>query len=256
MPTLDDILFKAKNENLVIGIGAGIDAGKVMSSILTAEQRGYGRPRAFESAEGLVEALKDGDIDAAVRGSMGSTPVLKSLKEVFGVERVLRIALLETGRGHLFFLAPVGIDEGWTVDQKVEFITLGQHILERLDFPIKFSVLSGGRLSDRGRHSTVDGTISAAEEVVELCTKKGMHVDHSEILIEDAVQDHSFILAPDGISGNLIFRTLHFLGGTRAFGAPVINIERVFVDTSRAKTDYVDSIALASALASHKEQKI
>jgi predicted methyltransferase MtxX (methanogen marker protein 4) len=33
-------------------------------------------------------------------------------------------------------------------------------------------------------------------------------------------------------------------------GAPILNIDRVFVDTSRAKASYSDSIALASALVS------
>jgi len=60
------------------------------------------------------------------------------------------------------------------------------------------------------------------------------------------------IIGPDGISGNLIFRTLHFLGEGRALGAVVLNIDRVFVDTSRAKGSYVDSIALASALVGKK----
>ncbi len=35
---------------------------------------------------------------------------------------------------------------------------------------------------------------------------------------------------PDGISGNLIFRMLVFLGGGYWYGAPVL-MEKVFVDT-------------------------
>jgi len=57
------------------------------------------------------------------------------------------------------------------------------------------------------------------------------------------------LIAPDGVSGNLIFRTLHFLGGWDALGAPVLNIGRVYVDTSRAKASYADSIELAASLA-------
>lgn len=256
MPTLAHILSKAKNKDLKIGIGTGDDEEKVRSSVSKAKERGYGKPRVFDDAEHMIGALANEEIDAAVRGSMGSTRVLGPLKSIFRVDKILRIALLETGQGRLFFLAPVGIDEGWTIDQKVEFIRLSEGVLRRLDFDATFAVLSGGRLSDRGRHQAVDDTISDAEEVVERCREVGVTVDHNEILIEDAVEEHNFILAPDGISGNLIFRTLHFLGGTRAFGAPVINIDRVFVDTSRAKADYVDSIALASALASFEDEKI
>ena len=45
-----------------------------------------------------------------------------------------------------------------------------------------------------------------------------------------------------------MFRTLHFVGGAQALGAPVVNSDKVFVDTSRVKTDYRDSIALARKL--------
>jgi len=60
------------------------------------------------------------------------------------------------------------------------------------------------------------------------------------------------VVAPDGVSGNLIFRTLHFLGGCRAYGAPVVNLDRIFVDTSRAKSDYSDSILFAAVLAAER----
>ncbi|MDD3398769.1 MAG: methanogen marker protein 4, partial [Candidatus Methanomethylophilaceae archaeon] len=58
----------------------------------------------------------------------------------------------------------------------------------------------------------------------------------------------NMIIAPDGMSGNIIFRALHFVGGCKALGAPVLNLEKVFVDTSRVKSDFQDSIALALRL--------
>ncbi len=72
--------------------------------------------------------------------------------------------------------------------------------------------------------------------------------DHCEILIEDAVQTCGLIIAPDGISGNLIFRTLVFLGGGHGHGAPVVNISRIFVDTSRASPNYANALLLAASL--------
>ncbi|MDD1717629.1 MAG: phosphotransacetylase, partial [Methanoregulaceae archaeon] len=50
------------------------------------------------------------------------------------------------------------------------------------------------------------------------------------------------------ISGNLIFRTLVFLGAGKGHGAPVINIDKIFVDTSRASPDYTNAILLAEKL--------
>jgi predicted methyltransferase MtxX (methanogen marker protein 4) len=126
-------------------------------------------------------------------------------------------------------------------------------LLRRMGVEPRIGVLSGGRLGDKGRHPVVDRTLSDAEEVTGRGVAAGLDVKDFEILIEDAAIDRNFILAPDGISGNLIFRTLHFLGRGKALGAVVLNIDRVFVDTSRAKSSYVDSIALASALVGRRK---
>jgi predicted methyltransferase MtxX (methanogen marker protein 4) len=140
------------------------------------------------------------------------------------------------------------VDEGWTVEEKMEFVDLGGKLMRRMGVEPKIGVLSGGRIGDKGRHPVVDRTLSDAEEVTKRGVALGMDVTNCEILIENAIVDRNFILAPDGISGNLIFRTLHFLGRGKALGAVILNIDRVFIDTSRAKASYVDSIALASAL--------
>jgi predicted methyltransferase MtxX (methanogen marker protein 4) len=89
----------------------------------------------------------------------------------------------------------------------------------------------------------VDRTIAEAERVALMTGAV-----HREILIEDAVGTSGMILAPDGIAGNLIFRTLVFLGGGSAYGAPVVNIDRIFVDTSRASPDYANALITASEL--------
>jgi predicted methyltransferase MtxX (methanogen marker protein 4) len=98
----------------------------------------------------------------------------------------------------------------------------------------------------------IDRTIDDAAEVVSQLGQDGIDARGVEILIEDASRDCDVIIAPDGISGNLIFRTLHFLGRGKALGAPVLNIDRPYIDTSRAKVSYSDSIALAALLAARK----
>ncbi len=47
-----------------------------------------------------------------------------------------------------------------------------------------------------------------AKFVILRAREEGYNVRHYGILIEDAVGEANFILAPDGVSGNLIFRTL------------------------------------------------
>lgn len=200
----------------------------------------------------LVDALYNGDIDAAVRGTLPANLVMKNIKTRFGVEKLRRVALLEVcgGRcaGKKFLLAPVGVDEGWDVDDKLEFIKECRPLAKRLGLNDRVAVLSGGRTGDIGRHAVVDRTIRDAEEIAE---RSG--AENCEILIEDAPQNHGIVIAPDGISGNLIFRTLCLLGNGDAHGAPVLNISKTFVDTSRAGSDYANALLLAVSLSDDKK---
>jgi putative methanogen marker protein 4 len=243
-----------------IGIGAGTDIGKVLAaargapagmevSVYTSGEHSPGTrdPRFVvveRPGEALVKDLADGEIDAAVRGSLPSNTTLRALKEAMGVDHLLRIALLSTRKGWRFLLAPVGVDEGWTVEEKVELIERGRGYLSTFGLPGGVAILSGGRHGDLGRHPAVDRSIAQAELVARLTGAV-----HREILIEEAVASGAgLIIAPDGISGNLVFRTLVHLGEGHAHGAPVVNIDRIFVDTSRASPDYANALITASLL--------
>ncbi|RBQ23848.1 MAG: hypothetical protein ALMCE001_15640 [Methanocorpusculum sp. MCE] len=191
----------------------------------------------------MINDLRAGKIQGAVRGTLSANETLRYLKTAYGVSRLERIALLETSRGERFFLAPVGVDEGWTVDEKIDLVTRGRELARSFGLSERTAVLSGGRIGDIGRHPVVDRSISDAMEVAE---KTG--AVHGEILIEDMVKECGVIIAPDGISGNLIFRTLTFLGAGIGHGAPVMNIPGVFVDSSRASSGYVPALNLTAAV--------
>ncbi|MBE6507055.1 MAG: phosphotransacetylase [Methanocorpusculum parvum] len=195
----------------------------------------------------LVDDLRAKKIDAAIRGSLPANDTLKYLKSVYGADHLERIALLETAAGKKFFFAPVGVDEGWTVAEKVSFVKDGLRLAKAFGLPEKAVLLSGGRLGDIGRHEFVDKTIRDAAEAAKLSGAV-----HGEILIEDAAADAGVIIAPDGISGNLIFRTLVFLGGGTGHGALIVNIEDIFVDSSRASSGYEGIIELTASLIREK----
>lgn len=245
-----------------VGIGIFEDPEKVIGSAVAVcasmEVSCYCRPgivkdkpsepsvHILESAhpeQAMIDDLMNGSIDAAVRGTLPANATLKALKLAEGVDHLERIALLETAGGKKFLLTPVGVDEGWTVPEKLELIKKGKIIAKKFGLPEKTGILSGGRLGDIGRHRQVDASMAEAELVAKLSGS-----EHCEILIEDAIQTCGLIIAPDGISGNLIFRTLTFLGNGYGHGAPVVNIRRIFVDSSRASPNYANALLLAASL--------
>lgn len=196
----------------------------------------------------LVDQLAGRRIDAAVRGTLGATKTHRYLRSVLQVSRLERFALLTTADGTPFFLVPVGIDEGNSVADRVDLVSKSVNAIRRFGITEKVAVLSGGRFEDAGRSEIVDQSLADGEVVAERLCELGIDAKHYGILIEDAIRDANVIVAPDGITGNLIFRTLVFLGGGGGFGAPVL-ADLVFVDTSRAKVKFSDAIMLASALA-------
>jgi putative methanogen marker protein 4 len=248
MLSMELILSKAKGPERRIGIGVAGDLDKVEASASIAKASKFGDVKLFTDVDEMVKELRHGQLDAAIRGSLDANLVLKAIKREFSVDHVSRMAILQPRNGHMFFFAPVGIDEGRTVAQKVEMVVAGAALMRRIGVEPQVGILSGGRKGDEGRDPLVDRSLQEADEVVALLSSLGIKAKHFQILIEEAAKECNMIIAPDGISGNLIFRTLHFLGDGKALGAVVLNIDRVFVDTSRAKSSYVDSIAMASAL--------
>lgn len=260
---LSEIERKARNNHARIGLGIGEISKELIRSaeaaseyadvVLVGDGNAIGEIgteleiiNSTEPSKKLVELLSEGEIDSAVRGTLSATRTLKELKSSFKIKKLYRVALLETADRVPFFLAPVGIDEGNSAMDKIELIKRG---VERFSCfgEAKVGILSGGRFEDKGRDERVDRTLLEAEFVTKRVCDMGINAKNYSILIEDAIKEANFIIAPDGISGNLIFRTLVFLGGGHGYGAPVL-MDKVFVDTSRVKEDAARAIMLAGAL--------
>ncbi len=198
----------------------------------------------------LIELLRTGEVDSAVRGSLDASKIMKGLRSVFNPDKLGRIALLETSEGAEFFLAPVGVDEGNSFDERCFLVESGAGLLRSIGVTPRIGVLSGGRTSDIGRHISVDKSIKSAEKLVTRF-KETETIKHYHILVEDAVKDGAnLIITPNGITGNLMFRSLAFLGSGRGYGAPIIGLEKIFVDTSRLESpaEYLTAIKIAAAL--------
>ena len=204
--------------------------------------------------EVIFKYLKNNKLNAVVRGNLSTNKFLTNLRKNFNISEINRLALLETYDGFQFFYGPVGIDECNSINDKISFVEKTVKLLMSLKIDPKVSILSGGRLGDIGRDTRVNESISNAEEIVKYLSLEFSNVliSHDEILIENAIQNESnVIIAPDGISGNLIYRTLVHLGGGKAFGAIYLDIEPIIIDTSRVgKTSEIfGALVLALALA-------
>jgi len=255
---LSDLEARARENHARIGIGIWKGDGELISSLqgsreyadllLVGQIEGQSDLEVVSSEEPwqeLARMLAAGEIDGAVRGNLPASRTMRALARQFEI-RVRRLALLAIP-GWSFFLGPVGIDEGETVSDRLSLVTEGAKFLKRLGIVPQVSVLSGGRLEDLGRSERVDRSLAEGELIASLARDQGITASHRGILIESCMGD-DLIVAPEGISGNLAFRTLLFLCRARAFGAPVL-MEEVFVDSSRARGDFIGPIMLASALA-------
>ena len=203
----------------------------------------------FGGSKELAKALHEGEIDAAVRGTLGSSAVMADLRSVFSLKEIMRVALLGDPAGKPLLLAPVGIDEGKDMLARLELVRSALVYLSPLGWSPSIGVLSKGRAEDADRGEEIRASIADGEKIVQKLRGDGLDAAHHSILVEEAAKTCDMIVAPDGISGNLMFRALHFLGGWKAYGAPVVNLTKVFVDTSRAKADFTDSVLLAAGLA-------
>ena len=207
-----------------------------------------------ESEDDLIDLLLNKKVDAAIRGSFSASKLFNVLKEKYGGE-IFRASFLEVN-GNKFLLGPVGIDEGDSLEEKVKIVELGAEFLLKLGIDPKIAVLSGGRPQDIGRSQKINNSIAEGEHLTRIVKSK-YSVRHYFILIEDAIKDNvNFILAPDGISGNLIFRTLAFLGSGRSHGAVTLGINEIFIDTSRSQQveGYIRALEFSNYLARQKSR--
>lgn len=196
--------------------------------------------------EDLVKLLSHGKIDGAVRGNLPAGRTMRALAREFDI-KVRRLALIELS-GWAFLFGPVGIDEGETISDRLGLVTDGAKYLQHMGISSpKASVLSGGRPEDLGRSERVDRSLAEAEFIAARAREAGIEAKHKGILIESCRGD-DIVIAPEGVSGNLVFRTLLLLCGANSLGAPVL-MEKVFVDSSRARGNFNGPVMLASAMA-------
>lgn len=198
----------------------------------------------------LVNAILDSNIDAVIRGSLPASGVIRQLKSHYpNISRATYV----NGDGHEFLLTPVGIDEGNTLDEKLKIAINCGEFLKKLSKEPKIAILADGRKGDYGRSETISKSIDDSEKLTSMIKENtDFEVKNYYILIEKALNDNcNVIIAPDGIIGNIIFRTLILVNSWPSCGAVTFGIDKVYIDTSRDQSveGYLRSIKFAYNLA-------
>ncbi len=184
-----------------------------------------------ESEEEFAELFFEDEAQAYVRGSLSASILMEKLRSSY--ENIYRASFLEI-RGNKFLLAPVGIDEGDNLLQKLQIIDLCADFLKKIDINPKIAILSSGRDQDRGRSRKIHESIAQGELLTRIIRNKHQ-AKHYFILLEEAIADQmNVIIAPDGITGNLIFRSIVLVGSGKSHGAITLGLDRTFIDTSRS----------------------
>ena len=247
MIDLVGLLARGCGSDAVVGIGLD-DASLAATESRLREMDCSVELIRFNDPSLMAQALSTEDIDAAVRGVLSSRDSLHGLRKTFGTDRIMRTAVLGSASGKAFMLTPVGIDEGRSMEDRLQLVLSTMEYLGPAGWEPTVGVLSKGRTEDAERGEEICASLEEGTQLTSILREEGLDAAHHTILIEEAVRDRDLLVAPDGVSGNLMFRSLHFIGSGKAYGAPVVNLPAVFVDTSRAKADFVEPVLLAAGL--------
>lgn len=204
----------------------------------------------IDNDDELVSAILNKNIDAVVRGSLPASSVMKEIKKYF--PEISRATFVH-GDEHEFLLTPVGIDEGTTVEDKLNIAINCGRFLKKLSIDPKIAILADGRKGDYGRSEKISKSIEDSETLTQLIKENtDFEVKNYYILIEQALkEDCNVIIAPDGIIGNIIFRTLILVNSWPSCGAITFGIDGIYIDTSRDQSveGYLRSLKFAYKLA-------
>lgn len=232
-----------------IAIGVGENKNILKACNIFKNQRPDTNIRLIYDDEELVKAVLDDQTDGVIRGSLSALNIMHDLKEKYPN---LSRATYVHNPNYEFLLTPVGIDEGNTLEDRFKMAKKCIEFLEKLNKTPKIAILAKGRKGDYGRSEEISSSIEESEKLTQMLKEEtDYEVTDYYILVEKAIKDKcNVIIAPNGIIGNIIFRTLVLLDSWPSYGAITFGIDRIYIDTSRDQTvdGYTRSLMLAHDL--------
>ena len=217
--------------NIVAGLGENENIIKASNELKDIEDLNITLVR---SEDELLEAFKNPEVHATLRGSLKASKIIKSIKELKPDCKINRTTYINTSddegfsKDYEFLLAPVGIDEGKNIEEKVELAIQAANFLQYLGKMPKIAILAEGRKDDLGRSERIDESLLSSQKLTYVLIETFKELDNFDngskdisknysiknyyILLEQAIEDgYNIILANDGIFGNIMFRTLGYV---------------------------------------------
>ncbi len=234
-------------KTIAIGIGKNKN---ILKAIDRTENKDINFKLIYDD-EDLIKAILNPEIDAVIRGSLPASKVMKNLKTKFNDKLIFRSTYI-IDKDKEFLLTPVGIDEGNSLENKLKIAVECGNFIKKQGKEPKIAILADGRKGDYGRSLRISESIDESEKLTDLIRKKtNFNVKNYYILIEKALEDKcNIIIAPDGIFGNVLFRSLVLVNSWPSYGAITFGLSDIYIDTSRNQTidGYCRSIKLAYKL--------
>lgn len=206
--------------------------------------------------EKLATMLVNDEIEGIVRGTIDDWKTYETYEKLTGEKYTLNPGLLESPKGHHFFISPASNGEGWKKEERLEIAKGIAGFMKEWDYEPKIAVLTGRRHETYPRKKDLkdelnlilNKTYEDAEWIVEELKKAGYEAKNWAIDANPAVEaGWNVIIPPNGMVGNQMFRVLHFCGGKILF-CPRLGLSRPYEDNSRTEKDYEYHVKWLSAM--------
>ena len=186
-----------------------------------------------KSEDKLVNLLLNGEVDAAVRGSLSASVIMDKLRKTY--PELYRVSCIELN-DKKFLLGPVGLVEGSNLLDKLRLAWLGSEFLKSHGIKPSLAIITTGRPHDTARNKKINEMIEEGETLTSKINERSIEAKHYYALLDDAILDGANLIIPfDGIFGNMIFRSMVLAAGAKSYGAVTLGMKEIYIDTSRSQ---------------------
>ncbi|MCD4785301.1 MAG: hypothetical protein K8T10_15900 [Candidatus Eremiobacteraeota bacterium] len=233
-----------------------INEGKKWADIVVVGEKIEG----FESLEGdfstLVNLVKDGKVEAIVKGNFQSDILLDEIQRLFNLEKVIRMALLKIAneKGEFYFyIGPDRITNEHSMEDRMKLIEKGTAFIRSWGGTPKVGVISAGHLGHLGKDPLVDQSMAEAEMLTSFYRDRINITNYYKKTSKAVKEGCNLIITPGSMITQFIGDVLVNLAGGDWLYEHVFMDECIYVHSSSTKGGLLRSIIMATALVNKKK---